>query len=152
MLLDAEQRHGITAVSYDDDVHPYSDLLLGRVDAVLLDNVLADRAMRRTHGPRHPASIGRAPGTTSIILAPGADGASRRVNGILRDAMRDGRLEAIFRKWKVWNDDQPQLYARLTGRGRPAAQRRRPSTAAAARRSAEMTLQLPAVAAVGGVA
>jgi polar amino acid transport system substrate-binding protein len=32
---------------------------------------------------------------------------------ILRAAMRDGRLEAIFRRWKVWNDDQPRLYARL---------------------------------------
>ena len=26
LLLDAERTHGITAVSYDDDVHPYSDL------------------------------------------------------------------------------------------------------------------------------
>jgi polar amino acid transport system substrate-binding protein len=27
--------------------------------------------------------------------------------------MRDGTLERIFRKWEVWNDDQPRLYARL---------------------------------------
>ena len=27
--------------------------------------------------------------------------------------MRDGRLEAIFRRWEMWNDDQPRLYARL---------------------------------------
>ena len=27
--------------------------------------------------------------------------------------MRDGTLERIFRKWDVWNDDQPALYARL---------------------------------------
>jgi len=27
--------------------------------------------------------------------------------------MRDGTLERIFRKWAVWNDDQPQLHARL---------------------------------------
>ena len=48
------------AVSYDDDVHPYSDLVIGRVDAVLLDNVLAERrrqkAMQRLH---HPAADGR---------------------------------------------------------------------------------------------
>ena len=37
----------IEAVSYDDDVHPYSDLVLGRLDAVLLDNVLAERRRRR---------------------------------------------------------------------------------------------------------
>ena len=28
--------------------------------------------------------------------------------------MEDGRLEAILRRWLVWNDDQPKLYARLT--------------------------------------
>jgi His/Glu/Gln/Arg/opine family amino acid ABC transporter permease subunit len=33
------------------------------------------------------------------------------VNRILRAAMADGRLEAIFRKWNVWNDAQPDLYA-----------------------------------------
>jgi polar amino acid transport system substrate-binding protein len=27
--------------------------------------------------------------------------------------VRDGTLERIFRKWRVWNDDQPKLYARL---------------------------------------
>src|SRR4029453_7446886 len=35
--------------------------------------------------------------------------------------MRDGRLEMIFRKWGMWNDVQPNLYARLTGG--PAAPR-----------------------------
>src|ERR1051325_9918133 len=27
--------------------------------------------------------------------------------------MRYGTLEAIFRKWNVWNDDQPKLYAQV---------------------------------------
>jgi His/Glu/Gln/Arg/opine family amino acid ABC transporter permease subunit len=35
------------------------------------------------------------------------------INEILRSAMRDGTLEGIFRKWNVWNDDQPALYKRL---------------------------------------
>ena len=34
-------------------------------------------------------------------------------NDVLRAAMRDGTLERIFRKWRVWNDDQPALYAQL---------------------------------------
>ena len=50
ILLAAERDHGIVAVSYDDDVHPYSDLLIGRLDAVLLDNVLADRRSRTSPG------------------------------------------------------------------------------------------------------
>jgi polar amino acid transport system substrate-binding protein len=35
------------------------------------------------------------------------------MNDILRAAMADGRLEDIFRRWNMWNEDQPALYARL---------------------------------------
>ena len=35
------------------------------------------------------------------------------INDMLRGAMRDGSLERIFRKWNVWNDDQPTLHAQL---------------------------------------
>ena len=52
ILLAAERDHGIVAVSYEDDVHPYSDLLIGRLDAVLLDNVLAERRQ-----PHHPGFV-----------------------------------------------------------------------------------------------
>jgi len=37
ILVDARQTYGVVPVTYEDDVHPYSDLALGRVDAVLLD-------------------------------------------------------------------------------------------------------------------
>ena len=53
LLLAAEKAQGLVAVSYDDDVHPYSDLANGRVDAVLLDNVLADRSMRKVEWALH---------------------------------------------------------------------------------------------------
>ena len=112
LLLAAERTHGITAVSYDDDVHPYSDLALGRVDGVVLDNVLADRAMRRNSGLyTHPEAL--AVGHYIIITAPENAALRDRVDGILRTAMRDGTLEKIFRKWNVWNADQPALYERV---------------------------------------
>lgn len=112
LLLEAERTHGITAVSYDDDVHPYSDLVLGRVDAVLLDNVLADRAMRRNSGlVTHPEAL--AVGHYIVITAPENTALRDQVDRILRDAMSDGTLEAIFRKWNVWNEDQAPLYSRL---------------------------------------
>ena len=47
LLVDAEGRDGIIPVTYEDDVHPYSDLVLGRVDAVVLDAMLAQRGVRR---------------------------------------------------------------------------------------------------------
>lgn len=112
LLLEAERTHGITAVSYDDDVHPYTDLGLGRVDAVVLDNVLADRAMRRNAGLHtHPEA--QATGHYIIITAIENTALRDEVDVILRDAMRDGVLESIFRTWDVWNDDQPQLFARV---------------------------------------
>src|SRR5581483_6589843 len=36
-----------------------------------------------------------------------------RINDILQGAMQDGSLERILRRWNVWNDDQPKLYAHL---------------------------------------
>ena len=111
LLLAAERSHGITAVSYDDDVHPYSDLVLGRVDGVVLDNVLADRAMRRNAG-LHTHADALAIGHYIIITAPENTALRDHVDQILKAAMRDGTLERIFRKWNVWNDDQPRLFAR----------------------------------------
>jgi len=128
ILLKAEAEHGITPVSYDDDVHPYSDLLLGRVDAVLLDNVLAERSMRRNSGLFTQGEAVEV-GHYVVITAPSNLELRDRVDEILRSAMRDGRLEAIFRKWRVWNDDQTGLYARVLAAasdvvaGRPAATR-----------------------------
>ena len=43
-----------------------------------------------------------------------------RIDEILHGAMRDGTLERIFRKWEVWNDDQPALHARVLA-GEPVA-------------------------------
>jgi len=112
LLLGAEPTHGLTAVSYDDDVHPYSDLALGRVDGVVLDHVLAERAMRRNTGLyTHPDAL--AVGHYIVITAPENTALRDQIDAILRTAMRDGTLEAIFRKWNVWNDDQSRLYERM---------------------------------------
>jgi polar amino acid transport system substrate-binding protein len=114
LLVAAESEHGVVPVTYEDDVHPYSDLAIGRVDAVLLDYVLAERGVRRNPGLMNqpvPLGVGHYVG----ILAPGNAELRDQMNDILRRAMGDGRLEAIFRKWRMWNDDQPALYARMTG-------------------------------------
>jgi len=115
ILLRAERQYGLEAVSYDDDVHPYSDLLLGRLDAVLLDNVLAERRRRTMPGITvQPDAVA----VSHYVGVLAARNASLRdaANEVLRAAMRDGTLERIFRKWNVWNDDQPALYKRLLAR------------------------------------
>jgi len=118
LLVDAEPRDGIIPVTYEDDVHPYSDLLLGRVDAVVLDAILAQRGVRRNSGLiNQPAVL--AVGHYVGILSMEQSALRDRMNIILRDAMRDGRLERIFRRWEVWNEDQPRLYARVLADSSP---------------------------------
>src|SRR4051794_10285810 len=112
ILLAAGPRYGIETVSYDDDVHPYSDLLLGRVDAVLLDNVIAERRVRQLTGVTvQPQTV--AVGHYVGVLATANSSLRDQISSALLAAMRDGSLERILRKWHVWNDDQPRLYARL---------------------------------------
>jgi polar amino acid transport system substrate-binding protein len=114
LLLKAQVEHGVVPVTYEDDIHPYSDLALGRVDAVMLDEVLAERGVRRNAGLFNLATdVGR--GFYVGILSPQNRALRDRIDEILRGAMRDGRLEQIFRRWNMWNDDQPGLYARLIG-------------------------------------
>ena len=112
ILLRAEREHGLHAISYDDDVHPYSDLLLGRLDAVLLDDVLAERRRRAMAGftvQPETVAVGHYVGVLAARNAPLRDA----IDDVLRAGMRDGALERIFRKWDVWDDDQSTLHARL---------------------------------------
>ena len=112
ILLRAEREFGLHAVSYDDDVHPYNDLVMGRLDSVLLDNVLAERRQRAIPGfSIQPQNV--ATGHYVGVLSAGNAALRDQVNTILRRAMSDGSLENIFRKWRVWNDDQRALYARV---------------------------------------
>ena len=118
LLAASQARDGIIPVTYEDDVHPYSDLLLGRVDAVVLDAILANRGVRRNAGlVNQPSTL--AVGHYVGILAADQTGLRDRMNDVLRNAMRDGRLEAIFKRWNVWNQDQPRLYARVLGDASP---------------------------------
>ena len=114
LLLAARDSIGLIPVSYDDDVHPYTDLLSGRVDAVLLDHIIAQRALRRLGGtafvilPR-AAAIGHYVG----VLAHANPALRDSVDAALREAMRDGSLEQIFRRWDVWDESQGALFERV---------------------------------------
>jgi len=109
-LLRAERENGIVAVSYDDDVHPYEDLRAGRLDAVLLDNIIAARSVRRV--PRLtilPTNFQT--GHYIGVLAPGNTALRDRIDTILRARMRDGTLERIYRKWNIWSPDEAAFIA-----------------------------------------
>ena len=60
--------------------------------------------------------------------------------------MRDGTLEAIFRKWNVWNDDQPRLLRARRWRRRRSAPAAVGTPARRRRRHLAADAALPAVA------
>ncbi len=113
ILLAAEKTHGITAVSYDDDVHPYEDVVSGRLDAVLLDNIIAMRSMRRTPGLYTHFDKPIATGHYIAVLAKENTKLRDEVNAILKARMKDGTLERIYKKWEIWDEFQPKLFAQV---------------------------------------
>ncbi|MEO7367747.1 MAG: ABC transporter substrate-binding protein/permease, partial [Gemmatimonadaceae bacterium] len=119
ILLDARSSSGVIPVSYDDDIHPYSDLVAGRVDAVLLDNIIAERSLHRTPGfviQAEPVAVGH-----YVAVFARVDSLLRNsADSILRARMRDGSLEKTFRDWKVWDPSQAQHFARVLGAHPPA--------------------------------
>jgi polar amino acid transport system substrate-binding protein len=115
-LLQAERENGIIVVSYDDDVHPYTDVRQGRLDAVLLDNIIAARSERRVDGlftQPQPVSTGHYIG----VLAKNNAKLRDQINEILKARMRDGTLERIYRKWHIWDDYQPKFFAQTLTNG-----------------------------------
>ncbi|MEP7066232.1 MAG: ABC transporter substrate-binding protein/permease [Gemmatimonadota bacterium] len=112
MLLDLQPRGGPVAISYDDDVHPYSDLVSGRVEAVLLDNIIAERSLKRTSG-FYIQPVPVATGHYVAVLARADTALRDSVNAVLRARMRDGSLEKTLRAWNVWNDSEARYFARV---------------------------------------
>ena len=118
ILLASHERFGFEVVSYDDDVHPYDDLAGGRVDAVLLDNIIAARSLRRMTGlVMQPDAV--ATGYYTIVLAGSNTALRDQINGILRSMMSDGSLEEIFRRWAVWDEGEKAFFIRTLGGDAP---------------------------------
>jgi polar amino acid transport system substrate-binding protein len=144
ILLKERGRSGVIPVSYDDDVHPYTDLVAGRVDAVLLDNVIADRSLVRTGGfviQPEPVATGH-----YVAIFARANAALRdSANEILRERMLDGSLEKTFRGWGVWDERQAGYYRRVLAES--------PDQGAAAATGRDRSIQayLPAIARAVGV-
>jgi His/Glu/Gln/Arg/opine family amino acid ABC transporter permease subunit len=112
LLLAAKDSFGLIPISYDDDVHPYTDLVAGRVDAVLLDHVIAQRRSSPSFVIQ-PQAV--ATGYYVGVLAKADSLLRDSVNAVLVAAMRDGTLEEIYRRWNVWDEGQGDLFRRVQG-------------------------------------
>jgi polar amino acid transport system substrate-binding protein len=88
---------------------------------VLLDHIIAQRALIRQGDEGFvilpaPVAIGHYVG----VLARHDSVLRDSIDAVLREAMRDGSLEQIFRRWQVWDDSQGALFERVLGRGTTA--------------------------------
>ncbi len=109
-LLADQARTGTVPVVYENTINPYSDLMAGRVDAVLLDHIVAQTSLKRVGG----FVIQPLPVSTSSYVALFArrDSLLRdSANAVLRARMRDGSLERSYRKWGVWDSTQAAHFA-----------------------------------------
>jgi polar amino acid transport system substrate-binding protein len=120
-LVAAQAAEGVVPLSYDDDVHPYEDLAKGRLDAVLLDHVIAARSVRGVAGLAiQPATV--MTGRYVAILAKENAALRDRIDVILAGAMKDGTLRKIFEEWNVWDEEQAAFQAgMLASGGTPAS-------------------------------
>ena len=97
----------VEPVLYEDNTVPYADLELGRIDAVLLDNIIADR-----YGctPQHPTVVclpeDVALGTYVIGIRKTDPELAKAIDEALAAMRADGELERILRKDHLWDAHQ----------------------------------------------
>ena len=105
---DLLKTRGVEIVLYEGQQEPYADLAQGRVEAVLLDHVIADVYGCPLPEIRClPDDVAR--GSYVIGLAKGRDALKRAVDAALVAMRRDGELERILRAWKLWDARQETL-------------------------------------------
>ena len=99
---------GVEIVLYEGQQEPYADLAQGRVDAVLLDHVIADVYGCPLPEVRClPEDVAR--GTYVIGIAKGRAALKRAIDDALAAMRRDGELERVLRTWKLWDERQLTL-------------------------------------------
>ncbi len=99
---------GIARKVYDGQVEPYRDLMLKRLDGVLLDLPIAvyyARPLRELRFAGEPVRRGY----YAIAFRPGNDALAAPIDDALDRLLRGGTMERIYQKWGIWNDDQGEL-------------------------------------------
>jgi polar amino acid transport system substrate-binding protein len=95
---------------YDGQTELYKELATGRIDAVYLDTIIHGQYL-----PRFPELrlVGPAEykGYYAIALRNDQAELAGAVDQALQRGIESGAVEKIYRKWKIWNDDQHELGA-----------------------------------------
>jgi len=105
-------------VLYEGGAEPYLDLAAGRVDAVLLDNLVADRfGCGKPEIECLPDDVAR--GTYVIGMRRGDGPLQAALDRALAEIAADGELQHILEKWHLWDHRQrdPQPVASTPSSG-----------------------------------
>jgi polar amino acid transport system substrate-binding protein len=104
MLRDAGN---IDIAAYEGTEEPYLDLAAGRVDAVLMDNIIADRYGCKREGVACiPGELAK--GTYVIGIRKSDPELAAAIDGALDAMIADGELERILRAANLWDANQTQ--------------------------------------------
>jgi polar amino acid transport system substrate-binding protein len=104
-LLDKE---GITKKSYPNQVEPYRDLELHRLDAVLLDLPIAAYYARPNPALKYVGEPLGA-GLYAIGFRKDNEALAKQFDAALGHLLKTGELQRIYEKWHIWNADQETL-------------------------------------------
>jgi polar amino acid transport system substrate-binding protein len=98
-------------VLYEGVQEPYLDLEHRRIDAVLLDDIIAER-----YGARPALRVvgDIALGEYAIGIRPDDEPLRKKMDEALEAIAQRGELEKILRKSNIWNDRQKSLFAAPT--------------------------------------
>jgi polar amino acid transport system substrate-binding protein len=98
---------GVEVVVYEGVEEPYIDLEQGRLTAVLLDNIIADRYGLVRPGLRAAGTVGA--GVYAIAVRRGEDALRRAIDAALGAMREQGELRAILSRWNLWDEQQDAL-------------------------------------------
>jgi polar amino acid transport system substrate-binding protein len=104
-LLDAVP--GLDVVRYEGVEEPYLDLEQRRLDAVLLDNIIAARYGLPRPTLAEAGTFGE--GTYAIAFRPTDVSLLAAVDGALAGLRESGELREILERWRLWDDRQAAL-------------------------------------------
>ncbi len=104
------EKDAIKAKLYDSQLEPYTDLELGRVDAVLLDLPIA---VYYAQPNKHLKFLGEpfAEGEYAIAFRKDDEELAAQFDAAIDSLAAKGKLKEIYEKWRIWNNTQEKLGA-----------------------------------------
>jgi polar amino acid transport system substrate-binding protein len=134
LAWDLLQTAGAERVPYEGTEEPYRDLQAGRLDAVLMDDIIADRYAQR---PNLRTVGDVAAGEYAIAVRKQDATLGDAIDRALADLQSSGRLNQIFARWRLDRTTDGRPIDRVPAVAGPTGAR--PSDPAPPRRSGRLT-------------